>query len=496
MTKPFQTLSRRWFLGALLASAAPGALAQPLTRSLRPAPRPEDRFRAAEADQLIARAGLGGKLGYVVADARTGQALEVHNPLLGLPPASVAKAVTAVYALETLGAGHRFVTRVIATGPLRNGRLEGDLVLVGGGDPTLDTDMLGELAGQLKAAGLHEVTGRFLYHAGALPDLPAIDPDQPDHVGYNPAISGLNLNFNRVHFEWHRAAGGYDVTMDARAARFSPRVSVAQMQVVDRAAPVYTYSSKGGVDEWTVAEGALGKEGARWLPVRRPALYCAEVFQTLIRAHGIVLPAPLPASAPPQGVVLAQHQSEPLAEILREMLKYSTNMTAEAVGLSATIARGQTPAGLPASARAMTDWLATRMGVPRAHLVDHSGLGPASRVSAREMVRVLVAVGPDGPLKPLLKSIPMRDAQGRPVPGHPVQVRAKTGTLNFVSGLAGYITTGSGRELAFAIFSADQARRDAVAPQDLERPPGGRTWVAHARRLQQDLVARWAEIYG
>ena len=61
------------------------------------------------------------------------------------------------------------------------------------------------------------------------------------------------------------------------------------MQVVDRAGPVYTYRRGDGVDEWTVARGALGNGGARWLPVRRPDLYAAEVFQTLVRSHGIVL---------------------------------------------------------------------------------------------------------------------------------------------------------------------------------------------------------------
>ena len=77
--------------------------------------------------------------------------------------------------------------------------------------------------------------------------------------------------------------------MDARTASFSPRVATASMKVVDRSMPVYTYSQGDGVDEWTVARAALGSGGARWLPVRRPDLYAAEVFQTLARTHGIVL---------------------------------------------------------------------------------------------------------------------------------------------------------------------------------------------------------------
>lgn len=496
MRDPVNIVSRRGFLGAALAGVSSDALAAPLLRSLYPVARPEQARRGAELERLIGAAALDGKMCFAVADARTGEMLEVHNPLLSLPPASVTKAVTAFYGLATLGAGHRFETRLIATGPLQGGRLQGDLLLVGGGDPTLDTDMLGDLAQRLAAAGVTGVTGRFLCHSGQLPGLDSIDPGQPEHAGYNPAISGLNLNYNRVHFEWRRAGTGYAVTMDARARRYRPEVGVARMRVVERAAPVYTYASKGGVDEWTVAQGALGNNGARWLPVRRPALYCAEVFQALAGAYGVILPQPGVATALPEGYLLARHQSDPLAEILRGMLKYSTNLTAEAVGLSATIARGAQPASLAASGRAMADWMGAQMGMRKARFVDHSGLGAASRLSPVEMVRMLVAIGPDGPLAPLLKDIPMRDDKGRPVAHHPVKVRAKTGTLNFVSALAGYATGGTGRDLAFAIFSADEARRAALSEAQRERPPGGRAWLGRARRLQRDLVSRWGTLYG
>ena len=68
------------------------------------------------------------------------------------------------------------------------------------------------------------MTGRFLVAGGALPHVGEIASDQPEHVGYNPAISGLNLNYNRVNFEWKRDGGGYAVQMDARGERFVPMV--------------------------------------------------------------------------------------------------------------------------------------------------------------------------------------------------------------------------------------------------------------------------------
>jgi D-alanyl-D-alanine carboxypeptidase/D-alanyl-D-alanine-endopeptidase (penicillin-binding protein 4) len=94
------------------------------------------------------------------------------------------------FALEKLGAGYRFVTRVLATGPVQGGIVQGDIVLVGGGDPTLQTDQLGDLVARLAKAGLQGATGRFLYWDGALPRLTQIAADQPAHVGYNAASPG------------------------------------------------------------------------------------------------------------------------------------------------------------------------------------------------------------------------------------------------------------------------------------------------------------------
>ncbi|MDJ0823344.1 MAG: D-alanyl-D-alanine carboxypeptidase, partial [Paracoccaceae bacterium] len=201
------TFSRRHFLTTAAAGLAFGAAAgaanakAPLT-SLRPAARGSDFLKDIQppAEALIARAKLNGAVGFTVSDVSSGQMLEEYNGSMGLPPASVAKAMTAAYALHALGPGHHFVTEIVATRGVQNGVVAGDLVLKGGGDPTLDTNALAGLAAALKAAGIREVRGDFLVWGGALPAAKGIDDGQPDHVGYNPAVSGLNLNYNRVHF--------------------------------------------------------------------------------------------------------------------------------------------------------------------------------------------------------------------------------------------------------------------------------------------------------
>jgi D-alanyl-D-alanine carboxypeptidase/D-alanyl-D-alanine-endopeptidase (penicillin-binding protein 4) len=483
-------MKRRLFLSGAIAVAGLPACANAPDRSARPGLRPEDALArsAPAAERLVAEAGLGGRVGFLLADARTGEPLESLNPLRPLPPASVAKAVTGFYALETLGADHRFETRLVATGPVRGGRLEGDLVLVGGGDPALDTDGLHALAAQARAAGITEVGGALLVHGGALPLFERIDRTQPEHVGYNPSVGAVNVNFNRVHFEWKRNGSGYDTSMEGRTARFRPAVSSSVMRVADRSLPVYTYEDRGEVDAWTVALRQLGDAGSRWLPVRNPAAYAGDVMRTMLRLNGIAAGPAREARRARGGVIVAREWGAPLDRVTAAMLEHSNNLTAEVLGLQATVARGARPGSLDASADVMSRWLAARADARRADFDDHSGLNDTSRISAADMVRMLTAPGAEARLRPLMKE--MRVGEASPIP-----VRAKTGTLNFVSGLAGWFPARSGRMLAFATFCADADRRAGLSVAERERPEGGRSWGRRARSLQFDLIERWALVH-
>lgn len=493
------TSRRRFLLSSLAALAGTSALANAPAVSLRPMPRPINT-RAPGQDglkALLAQANLSGEVTCAVADVRSGQMLETFGATKALPPASVAKINTALYALDVLGAGHRFTTRLLATGGVSAGVVNGDLILAGGGDPLLDSTHLAQLAAALKSAGVREVRGRFLVWDGALPYSHTIDPGQPDHLGYSPAVSGIALNFNRVHFEWKRAASGaWAITMDARTSKYRPAVTSAQMQIANRATPIYTYAEKSGVDHWTVASKALGKGGARWLPVRNPAAYAGDVFRTLAGANGIRLGKPQQAKTLPQAQVLAQHHSPPLDLMLKAMLKYSNNLMAEMIGMAATSLHSGRPKSIKASAAEMNRWAVTRYGMADTRMVDHSGLGEDSRMTAQGMTAALIAAHRSGQLKPLLKEFQMRDAKGRVMKSHPIKVAAKTGTLNFVSGLGGFITATDGRELAFAIFTADEKARARIPRAQRERPKGAKGWNRRAKLLQQELIERWGAVYG
>lgn len=493
-----KAISRRALLGGLGASLASPVFANAPERSIRPAPKLLDVSERLipSADALIADANLGGKIGFVVAEAKTGLILEAHSPVLPLPPASVAKAITAVYGISSLGLEHSFETRVIATGPVEAGVVQGDLVLVGGGDPTLDTNALAALVKALKQKNVMTIKGDFIVDGHGLPYQRMIDPGQPDHLGYNPAVSGLNLNYNRVHFEWKRAGEDFDVSMEARSDQLRPAVKMAQMQIIDRKVPIYTYEDAKGIDYWTVARGALGKGGSRWLPVRRPDIYTGEVFQILARGEGIRLPSPKARSDRLEGTILASHRSRPLRDVAQGMLKYSTNLTAELIGLSASASRGSVPGSLMESGAAMADWMNTELGARRAFFQDHSGLSDQSRVSANDMVKALASAGPNGYLRELMKDVTPLDEMGRPINDAAYSIKAKTGTLNFVSTLAGYLTAPDGRPLIFAIFTADMERRAAIPRAERERPKGAKGWSRRSRVLQHQLLSRWALEYG
>src|SRR5699024_10485187 len=92
-----------------------------------------------------------GVSGWIAVDLDTGRVVDQHRADTGFVPASVAKLPTAAFALDVLGPAHRFETRLLATGPVQNGTLMGDLVLRGGGDPEFDTEALLPLARALQA---------------------------------------------------------------------------------------------------------------------------------------------------------------------------------------------------------------------------------------------------------------------------------------------------------------------------------------------------------
>ncbi|MDD9921403.1 MAG: D-alanyl-D-alanine carboxypeptidase/D-alanyl-D-alanine-endopeptidase [Boseongicola sp.] len=475
-------------LGQAAFARAPLSTERPQPRGVPPVAAPvQSGF-----EHLVERSNLSGVVAYALIDLESGKTLDARQPGRKLPPASTLKAITSIYASQRLGDDYQFKTRLYSTAKIEDGVLLGDIALVGDGDPTLDTDTLGDLARALREVGVHSVSGRFLVWSGDFPSGKMIDEGQPDHVAYNPAFCGLNLNYNRVHFEWKPRGDAFDITMQARGLRFSPGTNVSRMAVIERSAPIFEYREGAGVDRWSVARKALGrKDGARWLPVRFPELYAADVFRTLARSNGILLGDPVVVRARPNGRVLAEVTSKPLNEILKGMMRYSTNLTAEMTGLTASMAYGVPVKDLIGSGSRMAGWAETNFGARGMQLRDHSGLGYASEMSAENMAQILAA---NTDVSDLMRPFRFPDPKGNAkdqMSG--VSVAAKTGTLNFVSTLAGFLEGRSGRRAAFAIFTADKSKRDAIPVEQRERPKGSKSWSRRSRSLQKALLGHWAD---
>ncbi len=509
--KPRRTLLSA--LAAALVFAAAPVWAEGPAESRIPTPRPA--YKPPSAASLVADNPISGVTGYILIDLQTGAVLDERLSDRAFLPASVAKAPTALYAHNILGPDHVFATSLLAAGPIENGVLHGDLYLQGGGDPELDTDRLAELAAALKAAGVENVQGGFYVDHGGLPSVPQIDPTQPDYVAYNPSVGGLNLNFNRVLMEWRRTANSeYDVDLEARATKWSPEIPAIQPEigVLEQQGSIFEHEVTPEGEVWRVAREALGREGSRWLPVRDPALYAGWVLREVAQVGGISLPEPKYADTPVLARRIAVVNSRRLSVVLTKMLKYSTNLSAEVVGLSATAARSEPPGMLQGSAEAMSRWLAENLQIDTASglaLENHSGLSSRSRATPQTMAAIFAGAtrsnnaghGDDdgGALWRMLPQYRLGALEGEPdLPD--IQIRAKSGTMYYGRGLAGYILGENKRPLAFAIFTSDfvkRARLDALPnPEARERPRGGRGWLRRARYLERSILKSWAHEFG
>ncbi len=225
-------------------------------------------FRPVTFEKLLDKENLSATVGYVLLDLDNSEVIEAINPSLQFPLASLSKVITALYGLETLGPKHKFETVVLTTGTIENGILNGDLILLGEGDPGLTNDHLVYLVEELFNSGLREVKGNFIVSSGDNIYHPFIDPDQPGYLSYNPSISGLNLNFNRVLFNWKYVDNKYIFDLEAKADINSVKVSTTDISFIKQKALFINENYNGKNDKWYFNEAFLKKAKQRWLPVR------------------------------------------------------------------------------------------------------------------------------------------------------------------------------------------------------------------------------------
>ncbi len=434
-------------------------------------------------------------VGYLVVDLADKRVVAEHNADRSFIPASVAKIATIAAALEILGGDHRFTTTVDAEGSIVDGVLTGSLILRGGGDPSLTGDDLQDLAKQLAASGIKRVDGKFLYDASATIEVPRIDPMQPEAADYNCGVSALSLNFNRVHLDW--STQNKERTATASAFSRNLKLPLDSVDVTfadtDLSGP-YVRTGPASAERWLLSP-ALRAKGEEWLPVANPSRVAAEAFRAIAAEAGVALPEPSPGVTPEGARPVASHDSVPLTDIARRVLRYSNNLSAELIGLAASRVVTGRKLSLADSASALAGWWRKRL--PDANwtgltLANHSGLSTKSRATPRQIVAMLEdAAGLSGgaDFHDLLHRIGWKGVKNG-------SAHVKTGTMSYVRGLAGYIDTVAGHRLAFAIFFNDDEKRAALDaafdPHVVAIDAHSRRWRNRAIGLERKLTTDWA----
>jgi D-alanyl-D-alanine carboxypeptidase/D-alanyl-D-alanine-endopeptidase (penicillin-binding protein 4) len=394
VTPTTPVLSARRFPGVLQATTADPAL-------------------SAAIDQFLSKV-VGSTCVIVEVDGRTVYERRTSEAFV---PASTMKLATAMAALDILGADAKFTTRFVASDPPTNGVIEGDLFIVGGGDPLLAT------------SGYKTVF------------------DDPDQFYEDFTTVADSLNAAGI-----RSIRGDLVGDDSRydAVRWVPTWP-ARYQVGGTVAPLSALLVNDGNTGYTdTPNDATSNRKAGDSP-----LLFAQTLRTVLNSRGITVEGVATTGrAPSDGEEVASFDSVPMSQVLTEMLKNSDNTTAELVlkeiGLQSR-GQGTTAAGIEATKESLKN---QSFDVTDLVMLDGSGLDTGNRMSCELSLALVSAVsqrpefsdalplgGKSGTLRKRMLATP---STGR--------VRAKTGTLNSVNALAGFADTPQGSTLSFAFM--------------------------------------------
>jgi D-alanyl-D-alanine carboxypeptidase/D-alanyl-D-alanine-endopeptidase (penicillin-binding protein 4) len=388
-------------------------------------------------------------------------ALNAQQPV---NPASLFKLVTTYAALDQLGPAFSWKTPVWLAGRLGSGAqagvLDGNLHLQGRGDPKLTLERLWLLVQRLRQMGVSEIRGDIVLDQSAFArdeTSPAEFDNEPLRP-YNVRSQALLLNLNALL---------YTFTPDAAngVARVSVEPALQGLQV-DATVPL----ASGACGDWRAAlKASIGDTdrmrlagsyalacGERVWPLAYPdpKLYAARLLATLWREAGgrlggVVREGPAPAGLAPS----FELSSPPLAEVVRDINKYSNNVMAQQLMLTLALQQPGASRATPEAGReTLRQWLAQRLGESPEALADvvidnGSGLSRQTRMSAALLARVLQAAWASPVMPELMASLPVNGVDGtsRRSRSSPGLAHLKTGSLRDVAGIAGYVLGASGK---------------------------------------------------
>jgi D-alanyl-D-alanine carboxypeptidase/D-alanyl-D-alanine-endopeptidase (penicillin-binding protein 4) len=403
-----------------------------------------------------------------------------QNARVAMNPASTMKLVTTFAALDLLGPAYVWKTEAFASGTLADGVLTGDLHLRGGGDPKLTYDQFGRLLRQVRAHGIREIRGDLVLDRSAFAANGA-DPGRFDAQPlrpYNVAPDALLLNFKAVTLQLIPDAAKKSVMVGMEPAP-------ANLDLINQ----ITLGNGNGCGDWkerlradSFSHGAATRlvltgvfppscGEQRWnIAVQEHPQFVLGVFLQLWAEmggslSGGVREGPVPAEARPIGVL----PSPTLAEVVRDINKYSNNVMARQLFLTLGLEAGRRPARAEDGDAAIRSWLDARgLAVPDLVLENGSGLSRRERISAEGLGLLLQAAWRSSVMPELMSSLPVTATDGTmrkrlKQNGVAGQAHIKTGSLEGVRAIAGYVLDKSGRR-SIVVFLVNHANAAAAQP--------------------------------
>jgi D-alanyl-D-alanine carboxypeptidase/D-alanyl-D-alanine-endopeptidase (penicillin-binding protein 4) len=402
------------------------------------------------------------------------------NPDLPLNPASSMKLVTTFAGLELLGPAYRWRTETYLGGPLREGVLEGDLILKGSGDPKLNIEAFWMLLRDLRGRGLKDIRGDLVLDRSqyATGDYDAARFDGESLRPYNVGPDPLLLNFKSVRFLFSPDPehGGVRVAAEPRIIETVSVVRLAEGPCGDwreRLKPDFQPQSMPPRALFTGSYNAACGERDWHVALLSPNQYAGSLFRLLwTELGGTISGSVRDGTTPAQAKPFASIESPALAEVVRDINKYSNNVMARQLYLA--IAADQ--AGLPATTengqRAIKAWLAKKgLDFPDLVIENGAGLSRVERISAQSLTTLLVAAFRSPLMPELVASLPLVSVDGtmrRRMKSEAIagQAHIKTGSLADVRSIAGYVLDRSGRRHAVTMIVNHPNAAQSQAAQD------------------------------
>ncbi len=429
-------------------------------------------------------------IGVYIQEIGASQPLLAVNADSAMNPASVMKLLTTYAGLELLGPAYTWPTILYANGKITDGVLHGDLIIKGYGDPKLDLENFWLLIHRLRQTGLHEIKGNLVLDHTHY-DIPNDDPGEFDGQPYRtynilPEALLVNYRTSTIHLFPQPEKNSVRVVVDPlpESLQVQNNLKLTQGACGDwrNSLTIDAFADTEDKNNFTVVlNGNFSKQCGKqsyMLSLQDSAIYTRDLFKRLWAQQGGLFHGDVIMSQTPKGLSpLKIYQSPPLADAIRGINKFSNNIAARQLYLTlgtGEVVSNSSPATLAKSDTAIRRWLADKqLSFPELVVENGSGLSRKERISARHMGQLLLAAFKSPVMPEFISSLPIAAVDGTlknrfadtPVKG---LAHMKTGALNDVRALAGYLLDKTGRRVIVVFFvNHDQAGQSRAAMDTL-----------------------------